>query len=250
MTAEPLVHSRAVGDEVSGLIRRREYAEAEAVLVHRLTAHPGPVATACRGLSAAGVEIVDWEGVAAALGRASGLGQEVTAVGLDLSNFSDTDGPTWWDRDPVVEVDLYDDTAFPFSTASRRQVQQAASSHPAPWTDHRLPGHHRTIGVQGLRSLNGALLRSEAGRPWDFGAESRSFDDEVGMLLGGWFLVLRFHQAVARAWPEVGPALGVPVLVGQHGTGPWQVSVFQPSEPASDASSRKGWPWSRSRTAG
>ena len=54
------------------------------------------------------------------------------------------------------------------------------------------------------------------------------------MLLGGWFLVLRFHQAVARAWPEVGPALGVPVLVGQHGTGPWQVSVFQPDEPDSD----------------
>jgi hypothetical protein len=103
--------------------------------------------------------------------------------------------------------------------------------------------------VQGLRSLNGALLRSEAGRPWDFGSESRSFDDEVGMLLGGWFLVLRFHQAVARAWPEVGPALGVPVLVGQHGTGPWQVSVFQPDEPHSTVSSRKGWPWSRTRTS-
>ena len=95
MTAELRVTSRPVGDEVSGLIRRREYADAEALLVDRLTAHPGPVATACRGLSSAGVEIVDWEGVAAALGRASGLGQEVTAVGLDLSNFSDTDGSTW-----------------------------------------------------------------------------------------------------------------------------------------------------------
>ena len=71
----------------------------------------------------------------------------------------------------------------------------------------------------------------------------------VGAMLGGWFLVLRFHQAVARAWPEVGPALGVPVLVGQHGTGPWQVSVFQPDEPHSTVSSRKGWPWSRTRTS-
>ena len=230
MTAELRVTSRPVGDEVSGLIRRREYADAEALLVDRLTAHPGPVATACRGLSAVGVQIADWEGVAAALGRASGQGQEVTAVGLDLSNFSDADGPNWWDKDPVVEVSLYDDTAFPFSTASRRQVQQAAGSHPAPWTGHRLLGHQRTIGVSGLRSLNGALLRSEAPRPWDFGAESRSFDDEVGMLVGGWFLVLRFHQAVARDWPEVGPALGVPVIVGQHGTGPWQVSVFRPDD--------------------
>ena len=52
------------------------------------------------------------------------------------------------------------------------------------------------------------------------------------MLLGGWWLVLRFHQAVARDWPEVGPVLGVPVLVGQHGTGPWQVSVFAPTDAA------------------
>ena len=38
-------------------------------------------------------------------------------------------------------------------------------------------------------------------------------------------------------------------LVGQHGTGPWQVSVFQPDEPDSTVSSRKGWPWARTRTS-
>lgn len=221
---------RAVGEEISGLIRRREYAEAEAALVDRLTEHPGQVATACRGLTADSVEVVDWEAVAAALGRASAHRQEVTAIGLDLSNFSDADGLDWWDRDPVVEYGLYGDTHFPFSTATRRQVQQAAAAHPAPWTGHRLAGRHGTIGVRGLRALNGALLRNEAGRPWDFSADGRSYDDEVAMLLGGWWLVLRFHQAVARAWREVGPALGVPVLVGQHGTGPWQVSVFSPGE--------------------
>jgi hypothetical protein len=229
-----------VGEELSGLIRRREYAEAEALLVDRLTAHPGQVATACRGLSANGVEVADWEGLAAALGRASGLGQEVTAVGMDLSNFSDSEGDTWWDKDPVVEVSLYDDTAFPFSTASRRQVQQAAGIPPAPWTDDRLAGHHRTIEVRGLRALNGALLRNEAGRPWDFGPDGRSYDDDMAMLLGGWWLVLRFHQAVARDWPEVGPVLGVPVLVGQRGTGPWQVSVFRPDEVAPTAARTLG----------
>src|SRR5688572_33295462 len=109
MTAELRVPSRPVGEEVSGLIRRREYAEAEAALVDRLTEHPGPVATACRGLSADSVEIVDWEAVAAALGRASAHRQVVTAIGLDLSNFSDGDGFEWWDKDPVVEYALYDD---------------------------------------------------------------------------------------------------------------------------------------------
>ena len=126
-------------------------------------------------------------------------------MGLDLSNFSYADGFEWWDKDPVVEYALYDDNYFRFSTATRRQVQQAAADHPAPWTGHRLAGPHGTIGVRGLRALNGALLRNEAGRPWDFGADGRSYDDEVAMVLGGWWLVLRFHQAVARAWPEVGP---------------------------------------------
>ena len=230
MTAELRVPSRPVGEEVSGLIRRREYAEAEAALVDRLTEHPGPVATACRGLATDTVEIVDWEAVAAALGRASGQGQPVTGIGLDLSNFSDADGTDWWDRDPVIEVGLYDDTHFPFSTATRRQVQQAAALHPAPWTGQRLEGHQSVMAVRGLRALNGALLRNEAGRPWDFGPEGRSYDEDMAVLLGGWWMVLRFHQAVSRDWPEVGPVLGVPVVVGQHGTGPWQVSVFTPGD--------------------
>src|SRR5688572_28880157 len=150
MTAELRVPSRPVGEEVSGLIRRREYAEAEAALVDRLTEHPGPVATACRGLAADTVEIVDWEAVAAALGRASGQGQPVTGIGLDLSNFSDADGTDWWDRDPVIEVGLYDDTHFPLSTATRRQVQQAAALHPAPWTGQGLEGHQSVTAVRGL----------------------------------------------------------------------------------------------------
>jgi hypothetical protein len=233
-----------VGEEISGLIRRREYAEAEAILVDRLTVHPGQVATACRGLSADIVEVVDWEVLAAALGRASGQGLTVTAVGLDLSNFSDSDAARWWDRDPVVEFSLYDDSSFPFSTAPRRQIQQAAAVHPAPWTGHRLEGRQGAIGVRGLRSLNGALLQSEAGRPWDFGSEGRTYDD-LATLLGGWWLVLRFHQAVARAWPDVGEVLGVPVVVGQHGTGPWQVSVFMPGEEVVvDPSDKTSW-WRR-----
>ena len=105
-------------EDVPALIRRREYAEAEAVLIEHVTVHPGPVTTACRGLSAELVRIADWEPVAAALGRAGGLGMQVTAVGLDLSNFSDSEGREWWDKDPVVECSLYDDSAFAFSGTS------------------------------------------------------------------------------------------------------------------------------------
>src|ERR1044072_7305730 len=125
---------RSTLEDVPGLIRRREYAEAETVLLEHVTSRPGPVTTACRGLAADLVRITDWEPVAVAVGRAVGEGQHVSAVGLDLSNFSDSDGREWWDKDPVVEYSLYDDSAFPFSASSRRQVQEAAVTHPAPWT--------------------------------------------------------------------------------------------------------------------
>jgi hypothetical protein len=217
-----------LGEEISGLIRRREYLEAENLLVDLLLDRPGQIAIACRGLTVDTIEITGWEEVAFALGRATAQAQEVTAVGLDLSNYSDSEGRDWWDKEPIVELSLYDDAHFPFSTATRREMRQAATTHPAPWTGHRLPGRPVVVGVQGLRSLNGALLQSQAGRPWSFGPGDRSADDEVAAVLGGWWMVLRFHQAVARDWPEVGPELGVPVLVGQRGTGPWHVSVFTP----------------------
>jgi hypothetical protein len=224
----------APGDEVPGLMRRREYAAAEAVLVDHLTEHPGPIATACRGLAVDTVEIVGWEDVGSALGHATAHAQVVTAVGLDLSNYSDAEGRDWWDKEPVVELSLYDDTHFPFSTSTPRQLRQAAGAHPAPWTGHRLVGRPVVLAVRGLRALNGALLQDQAERPWSFGVEGRSFDTVAGVL-GGWWMVLRFHQAVARDWPEVGPVLGVPVLVGQRGTGPWQVSVFTPAGAGPDA---------------
>jgi hypothetical protein len=187
---------------------------------------------------AEGVDLLGWEDVAASLGRATARGQAVTAVGLDLSNFSDAEGRDWWDKDPVVEVSLYDDTFFPFATARRREALTAAATHPAPWTGRRLPGAPAVLDVLGMRALNGALLRAEAGRPWTFGPDGRSYDDQIATLLGGWWMVLRFHQAVARAWPEVGPALGLPALVGQHGVGPWCVSVFTPDDVVAEPSWR------------
>jgi hypothetical protein len=234
-----------VDEDVSGLIRRREYAEAEAVLVDHLLELPGPIAIACRGLSADNVEVVGWEEVAAALGRATASGQEVSAVGLDLSNYSDSEGRDWWDKEPIVELSLYDDSHFPFSSATRRQVRQAAVTHPTPWTGHRIAGRPVVLGMSGLRSLNGALLQNQAGRPWSFGADDRTHDEDLAAVLGGWWLVLRFHQAVAKVWPEVGPVLGVPVLVGQRGTGPWLVSVFTPEEVEDADGWARAWPSAR-----
>jgi hypothetical protein len=226
----------ALGTELADLIRRRDFARAERVLVERLTSHPGQIATACRGVPTDRVRISGWEDVVAGLGRATNLGVGISAVGLDLSNFSDSDGEDWWDKEPVVEVSWYDDSAFPFSTATRRALLTAGESHPVPWSGAGAAAEPAELPVTGLRAVNGALLRGGAARPWSFGADHLSERDAETMLLGSWFLHLRFHEAVARHLEQHGAALGVPVVVGQHGVGPFLVSAYLPGDdPAVEA---------------
>jgi len=226
----------ALGTQLADLIRRRDFARAERMLVERLTSHPGQIATACRGVLGDRVRISNWEDVVAGLGRAVSLGIGISAVGLDLSNFSDSDGEDWWDKEPVVEVSWYDDAAFPFSTATRRDLLRAGESHPVPWSGAGAAAEPAELSVTGLRAVNGALLRGEAARPWSFGADDTAEPDAEAMLLGSWFLHLRFHQAVARHLEQHGAALGVPVVVGQHGVGPFLVSAYLPGDdPAVEA---------------
>jgi hypothetical protein len=221
---------RAANDELGRLIRDREFSVAEGVLVACLTEFPGPIATASRGIPADQVEVSGWAEAAAGLREAAELGIAITAVGLDLSNYSDSDGAEWWDKEPVVEVTWYDDSVFAFSGASRRHLLDACKLSPLPWTGAGAPGDPGELTVTGLRSLNGALLQAGREQPWSFGAGEEPVDEKVAKLLGGWFLHLRFHQAVHRHLAEHGAALGVPVLVGQHAVGPAFVSAYLPGD--------------------
>jgi hypothetical protein len=151
-------------EEVAGLIRAGRFEDAERMLAGELQAHPGAIATACLAVPPDGVEVIGWDALDAELTRLVRRGHPITAVGLDLSNYHDSDTDDWWDKDPCVEVTVYSDADFLFSTSALDEVLRACETYPAPLTGGGLVDVDVHPGISGLRSVNGAVLRdAEAG---------------------------------------------------------------------------------------
>src|SRR4051794_34227519 len=106
-------------------MRFRPFAEAELWLTDALRSLPGVVSTACLGTPAEAVVLPGWDRLDARLTRLVERGTVVAAVGLDLSNYHDAEGADWWDKEPMVEVPVYTDESFPFSTSSTAEILQA-----------------------------------------------------------------------------------------------------------------------------
>jgi hypothetical protein len=217
------------GGEIAGMLRRREYDQADKVLVDHLTAYPGPIATACRGAADGHVTLSGWDDVDADLVDLGRRGHTVTAIGLELSNYSDEQGHAWWDKEPVVELAAYTDAVYPFSESRRQDLMDLSESYPAPWTDQALGEETAHLTVTGLRAINGALLHHASVEPWNPNGQGALSTEAVAEYLGWWFMHLRFHQAVARDLDERGLAFAVPVLVGTHDVGPWVQAVHLPT---------------------
>jgi hypothetical protein len=149
---------RAVDAELAELLRTHAWAEAEAWMTRELDALPGPVAAACRA-TPDNVVLTGWEKLDAGLVRRTRRGDEITAVGLDLSNYHDAEGDLWWDEDPAVEVAVYLDDAFPFSTATTDELLAASVSYSAPYTGRMSHDVGMPLALTGLQLLNGAVLR-------------------------------------------------------------------------------------------
>jgi hypothetical protein len=224
---------RTVGGELAVLLRRREFDKAEQVLAEHLTAYSGPISTACRGISEDNVVLAGWDEVDADLVDLHRRDRGVTAIGLELSNYSDHEGQTWWDKEPFVEFAAYTDAVFPFSETRRQDLLDLSEAYPAPWTGQALGEETAHLTVTGLRALNGALLQRASVAPWQPSSTTRLENESVAEYLGWWWMHLRFHQAVARDLEERGLALKVPVVVGTHDVGPW-LQVFHTVGRASD----------------
>jgi len=221
---------RAVGSELAAMLRRREFDKAERVLSEHLTTCSGPIATACRGVSDGHVVLEGWEEVDADLVDLGRRGRMVTAIGLDLSNYSDHEGKAWWDKEPYVELAAYTDDVFPFSESRRQDLLDLNETYPAPWTDRPLGEETAHLTVTGLRALNGALLHRASVAPWHPTSTEPLESESVAEYLGWWWLHLRFHQTVGRDLDERGLALTVPVIVGTHDVGPWLQAVITPAK--------------------
>jgi hypothetical protein len=211
---------RSVDVELGAALRAGDAVGVEQRLRRALEGRDDAVAEACLRLDATEVSLVGWERLDAEVTRYLRRDEgPVTAVGLDLSNYGDGPGE-WWDKEPYVEVALYDDSSFPFSTARPEELLAASVSYAAPWTGCMIGVEMTPLLTNGLRVLNGLLLRRQA---------DEIEGDEVSDRLGWWWQALRFHQAVHRSLSQRGLALQVPVVVGEHDCGPWVVTTQVPA---------------------
>jgi hypothetical protein len=220
---------RTVGTEMAVLLRRREFEQVEKLLVEHLTSYPGQIATACRGVQDGNVVLTGWDEVDADLVDLRRRGHQVTAIGLDLSNYSDSQGQAWWDKEPVVEFAAYTDEVYPFSESRRQDLLDLSETYPSPWAGQAIGEESAHLTVTGARALNGALLRHASTEPWHPSSRAPLSNEAVAEYLGWWWLHLRFQQAVVRDLDDRGLALTVPVVVGTHDVGPWLQTVHVPA---------------------
>lgn len=177
------------------------------------------------------MEIQGWEELDVDLVRLEQLGLDVSAIGLDLSNYSDADADQWWDKEPVVEFSAYTDDVFPFSTSNRAELLRHTGAH-APWRGAMTGQETAVLEVTGLRPVNGALLRHGSLNSGPSCSRQGPDRDAVAAFPGAWWLHLRFHQVVHRHLEDVGIARRVPVLVGTRDVGPWLQSVYLVGRPS------------------
>jgi hypothetical protein len=220
---------RAFDRELAGLLRSRLYADAERLLSQALAVRPGAIADRCRATSVDAATISGW----AELYHQIELRSQVTAVGLNLSNYNEAEaGAAWHDKEPAIEVSYYSDLAFRFSAASLEDILAQSAEPPTPWQGRMEPVEGPPpLAVRGLRALNSILLFHDDGPPWrprptGDGSWPPAPDKAVSYAVGAWFLHLRFHQAVARELARHGLPRALPVIVGEHDVPPFIRAVL------------------------
>ena len=201
---------------ISRLIREDRFAEAEANLLAALERIPSDLSAKCRALSVTAITMTGWDEVdrmiATPVGKA---GKLCTAVQIDMSNHVNSS-----DGSPGIEVSLYSDSAFPFSTSSKEQLLAHNEAYCPPWT-----GDFEEIGspleLTGLGLLNQELERQLVRQP-------QTTEGKACFVIAELFRTMRFKQAVqrdlgARTWGRL-----IPVLVGSNETGPFLETVYLP----------------------
>lgn len=206
---------RKFDSQMAGLIRSMSFDELEQVLLDGLRAYPSSFTAACSNTSADQVTISGWDELFADIAAAENSGKQCSAVGIDLSGHGEGD-------EPALEVAIYDDGSFPFSTASRSEILAKSENYGTPWQ-----GCFVEIGeslqLHGLAQLYGAI-RSYEHRHWYQGATLP--DNFIGFKLAEWFLYLRVNQAIYRELDRQGLPRPMPIIVGEHDFGPWYVTVY------------------------
>ena len=214
---------RAFDTLLADMLRAGRSVQAEALLASHLRGSGRPLPQACRDLSTSDVTLHGWRSLATE-------GDPVTAIGIDLSTYSENKGQSGLFT-PALEVSRYGDAPFPFSTAGEAGILAAwASEAQCPWQ-----GAFEEVGcdlrVDGLDRLYTALrdVRPHIAYRNASNATAPAGPEYADFAVAEWWLMLRLHQALTRDLATVRFERRLPILLGSHGAFPSPRAVLHPS---------------------
>jgi hypothetical protein len=197
------------------VMRSGNFDELDAFLTEELLAHVHPITSLCLARPLSAVRVTGWDELAADVLRDEerhAAAGPVTAIGVDLSAHCEPDDDAW-----PLEVNFYDDEAFPFGDGDLTDINAAAADTSTPWQ-----GEFRDIvnslTVVGLGRIYRAISANAPGRI-PFGEPAPV--DVAADRLGRYFITLRFHQALVRDATNEGLPRPMVLLGGAHDVDPW-----------------------------
>jgi hypothetical protein len=209
---------RSFENSIATLIRAEHHDEAEAMLSRHLEDLPSSLPAICAALPLDAVTIDGWDIFNEKIEQLSAEGQQITAVGVELSNVSDRLN---------LECSYYSDQCFPFSTSSRDDILRENENYGTSWAG-AFEDIDYALECRGLDELNEAIVA----HPLRLVRQAPSVDQSeyASVNLARWFMYVRFHQAIKRTLDSNGLARIIPMLVGQNDSGgPWLEAVYYPT---------------------
>jgi len=199
---------------IGRLLREDRFAEAEANLLAALERIPSELSAKCLALSVTGITVTGWDQVDRMVATPVGkTGKLCAAVQIDMSNHVNSD-----DGSPGVEVSLYSDSAFPFSTSSKEQLLAHNEAYCPPWTGD-FEEIDSPLELAGLGLLNQELERQLVRRP-------QATEDKACFVIAELFRTMRFKQAIQKGLDMRMWGRAIPVLIGSNETGPFLETVY------------------------
>lgn len=218
--------------QIQDLLRNGRADEAAEILETTLralgeTSHP--VAAMCLACPVAAIELVGWHALAGRIAELDQPDAPVTALGIDLSwpghigLQPDENGCL----EPCLETNYYTESAYPFASSDRAGLLQGYGPYGSEWQGG-MADIDTSLTVRGLGELYGAVHSLvEDGR---VNPELDPLDADA-MRLGGAFVAVRMHQAVARAVRLNGLPRPMAVIVGSNESYPfYDAPVFSTAE--------------------
>jgi hypothetical protein len=218
-------YSAAIG----AMIHAGQFSDANVKLMADIQNTGSTLAALCAAASEDSVIVSGWDDVIEAVEQFEG--DAITAIGIILWNEVETAVGKQEAYEPGLDLALYSDASFPFSSASQDQIRAENTSAYTIWQGQG-EDIEAYIEIEGLAALNQALLNHKHRihlRAEDGETPTLAHPEYIAFVLASWVRVLRFYQAVRVQLDRKGLPGAIPVIMGCHNIKPFLGAALYPT---------------------